>query len=180
MSSDTQPINPKHQPWPENPSEQWIYALEHMNAGEYELALKHCKRAIEIWPDYYNAWLVMASALERLDQLDEALDAVQRASEIAVEELSQAWNTQAFLHIARGEYSDALTVDRVLDLVDPTRHGIVRYRMGIAHAQLGNRDQALECLTEAFNFRPGLRERAAREPLLEPVRQDIESLSSPE
>ena len=134
MSDQTQPPHPKHQRWEENPSEEWIYALEHMNTGQYELAIKHCQRAIEIWPDYYNAWLLMASALEKLDRLDEALEAVQRASEIAIEELSQAWNNQAFLHVARGEYQDALTVDRVLDLVDPTRHGIARYRMGIAHA----------------------------------------------
>jgi tetratricopeptide (TPR) repeat protein len=171
---------PKHQPWLENPSEQWMYALEHMNTGEYQLAIKHCRRAIEIWPDYYNAWLLMASALEKLDKLEEALDAVQRASEIAIEELGQAWNNQAFLHIARGEFQDALTVDRVLDLVDPTRHGIVRYRQAIAHTQLGNREEALECLADAIRFRPELRERARVEPLLDSLRSEIESLTPPE
>jgi tetratricopeptide (TPR) repeat protein len=180
MSGDTQPFRPTHQPWPENPSEQWIYALEHMNAGEYDLAVKHCKRAIEIWPDYYNAWLLMATALEKLNRLDEALEAVQRGSEIAVEELSQAWNTQAFLHIARGEFQDALTVDRVLDLVDPTRHGIVRYRQAIANLQLGNTEEALECLADAIRFRPELRERAMQEPLLGSVREYIPGLAPPE
>ena len=86
FGSDTQPMNkPGHQRWEENPSEEWMYALEHMNTGQYQLAIKHCRRAIAIWPDYYNAWLLMASAHEKLDQLDEALEAVQRASEIAIE-----------------------------------------------------------------------------------------------
>ena len=180
MSSESQPTDTKHQPWTENPSEEWIYALEHMNTGQYELAAKHCLRAIEIWPDYYNAWMLLASVLEHLDQLDEALAAVQRASEVAIEELGHAWNTQAFLHIARGEYQDALTVDRVLDLVDPTRHGIVRYRMAIAQTQLGDKDEALELLDEAFSVRPDLIERAASEPLLESIRADLEDLSAPE
>lgn len=179
MSSGSGPSEQKHQPWTENPSEQWMYALEHMNAGEYELVITHCKRAIDIWPDYYNAWILMATAMEKLDRLDEALDAVQRASEIAIEELSQAWNNQAFLHIARGEYEDAITVDRVLDLVDPTRHDIVRYRLGIAHAQLGQHDEALESLKEAFRYHPELRERAMQEPLLEPVRDRIRDLRPP-
>lgn len=180
MSDDAQPLHTKHQRWEENPSEEWIHALEHVNTGQYELAITHCQRAIEIWPDYYNAWLLMASALEKLDRLDEALEAVQRASEIAIEELGQAWNNQAFLHIARGEYQDALTVDRVLDLVDPTRHGIVRYRMGIAHVQMGDLEEGLECLADAFRFRPDLRERAADEPLLEPVREHLHDLAPPE
>jgi tetratricopeptide (TPR) repeat protein len=180
MNDETQPLHPKHQRWEENPSEQWIYALEHINTGQYELAIKHCQRAIEIWPDYYNAWLLMASALEKMDRLDEALEAVQRASEIAIEELSQAWNHQAFLHVARGEYQDALTVDRVLDLVDPTRHGIVRYRMGIAHVHMGNVDEALDCLSDAFRFRPDLRERATHEPLLETIREHIQNLAPPD
>jgi tetratricopeptide (TPR) repeat protein len=180
MSDDSQPFQARHRHWEENPSEQWMYALEHMNTGQFELAVKHCQRAIEIWPDYYDAWLLMASALEKMDRLDEALEAVQRASEIAIEELSQAWNNQAFLHVARGEYEDALTVDRVLDLVDPTRHGIVRYRMAIAHAQMDNLEDALTCLAEAFRFRPELRERAMREPLLEPVRAHIQKLAPPE
>jgi tetratricopeptide (TPR) repeat protein len=105
---------------------------------------------------------------------------VQRASEIAIEELGQAWNHQAFLHIERGEYEDALTVDRVLDLVDPTRHGIVRYRQAIANTQLGNHEEALECLADAIRFRPELRERAMQEPLLEAIREHIQGLAPPE
>jgi tetratricopeptide (TPR) repeat protein len=165
---------PKHRRWEENPSEELVFALEHMNSGKYELAIRHTRRAIEMWPDYFDAWLLLGSAHEQLNELDEALDAIQRASEIAVESLGEAWNNLASLHIVRGEYEEALTVDRVLDLVDPTRHGIIRYRMGIALSQLGQRDAALEALSEAFEFRPDLRARAAEEPLLEPLHGVLE------
>lgn len=167
---------PPHQPWTENPSEEWMHALEHMNTGEFELTVKHCLRAIEIWPDYYNAWMLMGRAHEQLGQMDEALEAVQRAAEIAIEELSQAWNTQAFLHIARSEFQDALTMDKVLDLVDPTRHGVTRYRMGIAHVQMGDKEEGLKCLAEALRFHPELGEQALNEPLLASVRAELEGM----
>lgn len=176
MSGQTQPPSAPHQPWTENPSEEWMHALEHLNTGQYELAVKHCLRAIEIWPDYYNAWMLMSRAHEHMGHTDEALEAVQRAAEIAIEELGQAWNAQAFLHIARREFQDALTMDRVLDLVDPTRHSATRYRMGIAHVQLGDKDEGLKCLAEALRFHPELREKALSEPLLESVYAELESL----
>ena len=47
-------------------------------------------RALEIWPTYYDALLLMSGAHENKGDLDEALDAAERASEIAVQELGQA------------------------------------------------------------------------------------------
>ena len=160
---------PTHKPWEENPSASLVYGLEHLEAGDYEEAIKHFRRAIELWPEYFDAWLQMGIAFGQLEQLDEALDAVQRASEIAVESLGEAWNTLASLHLLRGEYDEALTVDRVLSIVDPTRRDIVNYRMGVALTQKGDHEAALKSLREAFQFREDLRERARQDPLLEPI-----------
>ena len=160
---------PTHGSWEENPSASLVYALEHLESGEYEQSIMHFRRAIELWPEYFDAWLQMGIALGQLERLDEALDAVQRASEIAVESLSEAWNTLASLHLLRGEYDEALTVDRVLGIVDPTRRDIVNYRMGVALTQKGDHKAALASLREAFQFREDLRERALHDPLLEPI-----------
>ncbi|GAB4573967.1 MAG: hypothetical protein Kow0077_18190 [Anaerolineae bacterium] len=166
----------RHTPWEENPSEEWAFALDHMDRGEWELAIKHCQRAIEIWPTYYDAWLLLGGALEETDRLDDALHAVQRASEIAIMELSQAWNNLASLHLLRGEWEEALTVDRILDLIDPSRRAIVRYRMSIAYTRLGDLDAAFDALQEAIGYREDLLDRALQESWLAPLHGRLNQL----
>jgi tetratricopeptide (TPR) repeat protein len=164
----TQPTKNRHKQWTENPSEQWAFALDHMDAGEWDLAIVHCKRALEIWPTYYDALLLMAGAYEGKGDLDEALDSAQKASEIAVQELSQAWSNLAALHLVREEYDEAITVDRVLCLVDPSRAPIASYRMSIAYTALSDYAAGERWLREAIAHRTDLYERALVEPLLEP------------
>src|SRR5947199_9894295 len=88
----TQPTQNRHRQWTENPSEQWAFALDHMDVGEWDLAITHCQRALEIWPTYYDALLLMSGACDNKADLDAALDSAARASEVAVQELGQAWN----------------------------------------------------------------------------------------
>lgn len=166
----------RHQPWQENPSEEWAFALDHMDAEEWDLAIRHCRRAIEIWPTYYDAWLLLAGAYEEKGDFDRALEAVRRASEIAITELSVAWNNLASLHLIRQEWEDAITVDRVLDLVDPSRHAIIRYRMAISYAQLGDLETGFKWLREAVEYRPDLIERALGEAWLEPLHERLRRL----
>ena len=44
----TQPTKNRHRQWTDNPSEQWAFALDHMDVGEWDLAINHCRRALEI------------------------------------------------------------------------------------------------------------------------------------
>jgi tetratricopeptide (TPR) repeat protein len=155
-----------HKQWNANPSEQWAFALDHMDLSEWEYAITHCQRAIDIWPTYYDAWLLMAGAYEGKGDFDRALDAGQRASEIALQELGQAWNNLAALHILRAEYDEAITIDRVLSLIDPTRIALCAYRMGIAYTCLGDAQSGERWLREAIERRSDLYERALSEPLL--------------
>lgn len=168
----------RHIPWEENPSEQWAYALEHMDRGEWDNAIRHCRRAIAIWPTYFDAWLLLGGALEEQGDHDEALAAVQRASEIAILELSQAWNNLASLHLIRQEWEEALTVDRVLDTIDPSRHGIICYRMAVCYTQLGQRDTARQWLLEAIRCRPDLLDRALGESWLKPHHRALRRLKA--
>ena len=161
-----QPTKNRHRQWADNPSEQWAFALDHMDVGEWDLAISHCRRALEIWPTYYDALLLMSGAHENKGDLDEALDAAERASEIAVQELGQAWNNLASLHLQRKEYDEAITIDRVLSLVDPSRVPISNYRMAIAYTALNDVESGERCLRHAIEHRPDLFERALSEPLL--------------
>jgi tetratricopeptide (TPR) repeat protein len=168
----------RHTPWEANPSEQWAFALDHMDRGEWENAIGHCQRAIDLWPTYFDAWLLLAGAHEERDEFDEALVAVQRASEIAITELSQAWNNLASLHLAREEWEEAITVDRVLDAIDPARHAIVRYRMAVAYTQLGDMESGYRWLTEAIEYRADLLDRALAEDWLAPLHDRLRRLQA--
>ncbi len=159
----------RHKPWEENPSEEWAFALEHADRGEWDFAIAHCRRAINIWPSYYDAWLLLGGVLEEKGALDQALEAIERASEIAILELSQAWNNLAGLRLLRQEWEEALVIDRILDLIDPSRHAIIRYRMAVASTQIGDLESGFKWLTEAIDYRPDLRERALNESWLEPL-----------
>ncbi|MEP7287799.1 MAG: tetratricopeptide repeat protein [Chloroflexota bacterium] len=161
----------RHKQWTSNPSEQWSFALDHMDAGEWDLTITHCQRAIDIWPTYYDALLLLSGAFERKGDLDNALKAAQNASEIAVQELSQAWNNLAALHLLREEYDEAITIDRVLSLVDPSRLPLTSYRMSIAYTALGDLGAGERWLREAIVHRPDLYERAIGEPLLDKHRR---------
>jgi len=161
-----QPTKNRHKQWNANPSEQWAFALDHMDVSEWDLAITHCQRALDIWPTYYDALLLMSGAYERKGDLDSSLKAAERASEIAVQELSQAWNNLAALHLLREEYDEAITVDRVLSLVDPTRMPLTSYRMSIAYTALGDKESGERWLREAIEHRGDLYERALDEPLL--------------
>lgn len=165
-SGDTARRN--HRAWTANPSEQWSYALDHMDAGEFDLVVTHCERAISIWPTYYDAWLLLAGAHEENGHLNDAVSAAQRASEIAMDELGEAWNTLAALHILRGDYDDALTIDRILGLITPDRHAIICYRMSIAYTAQGDYENGKRKLFEAISSRDDFVERALAEPLLAP------------
>jgi tetratricopeptide (TPR) repeat protein len=161
------PTKNRHIPWDANPSEQWAFALDHMDAGEWDLAITHCQRAVDIWPTYYDAWLLLAGAFEGKGDLDQALNAAERASEIAVQELSQAWNNLAALHLERKSYDECITIDRILSLIDPARVAISSYRMGIAYTALGDTDAGERQLRKALEHRTDLFERALHEPRLD-------------
>ncbi len=170
--------NRDHMSWKENPSEQWAFALAHMEAEEWDNAIRHCENAVEIWPTYYDAWLLLAGAFEEKGEFDDALRAIQRASEIAISELSEAWNNLASLYLLREEWEEEIAVDRILDLIDPTRHAIVRYRMAVAYTQLGDLDSGYKWLCEAIEYRPGLLNRAMAEPWLALLHDRLEQIEN--
>ncbi len=157
----------RHRSWTANPSEQWAFALDHIDVEEWDLAVTHCQRALDIWPTYYDALLLMSGAYEAKGDLDGALKAARDASEVAVGELSQAWNNMAGLHLLREEYDEAITIDRVLSVIDQSRIPISSYRMAIAYTCLGDRESGERWLREAIQHRHDLYERALGESLLE-------------
>ena len=69
----------------------------------------------------------------------------------------------------RGDWAEAAeTLER--EAGEHIDTGIVQFRLACCHAQAGEHDRALGELRQAIESSPGLREKAAGDPLLEPLR----------
>lgn len=168
-SQEPAPTTPEPPPtaWTANPSAYWVAGLAQFQNGDYTKARQALERAVSIYPRYFEAWQLLANTFEEQGYLDHALLAAQRSAEIAVTNLSQAWDTLAAMLLARERWEQAIAVDRVLDIVDPARHAIICYRMAIAYSGLGDLDGAERLLRESIAVRVDLLDRALEETLLE-------------
>ncbi len=91
----------------------WL--LQHR--GMYEGALEHARQAVEMDPSSSSAWHTLGLVLVRLDQLDEAETALQRALELNPEnDLARVYT--AYLYEARGMYRQSRDILEAVLLED--------------------------------------------------------------
>ena len=67
---------------PEVATREYEAALEATGEGNYERAVEHLERAVEIAPDYYVAWIDMGGQYDRLGRYEDAKSAYLEASEV--------------------------------------------------------------------------------------------------
>ena len=72
------------------PEDYYSRGVDFYYKGQYKLALKAFEKAIEIKPDYADAWNNKGAALYKLDRPDEALKAFEKAIEIKPD-YADAW-----------------------------------------------------------------------------------------
>lgn len=96
----------------------------HMSQGALDLAEHSLRKAIEIYPEFYDAYIALGWCLLLLDNVDDALIIYQVASEI-VPELADSWgglaliaalqedflNAQQLIHKAKELNSDSFLVE---------------------------------------------------------------------
>jgi len=75
---------------PSTPEERVFAATLALNAGNYDEALEHLRRAISEAPDYDHAVYMLASVLALRDQIDEAVPVLLRAIELNPENRAMA------------------------------------------------------------------------------------------
>ena len=76
--------------------------------GKYYLALEAYEKAIELKPDYAEAWNNKGFALGELDRNDEALKAYEKAIELKPDD-AETWNSRARAYAFKGEMKMALS-----------------------------------------------------------------------
>lgn len=83
--------------YPAMPQPLWSLATAYEEAGRYEDAVQTFRRLVTLQDDYCVAFLQLGSCLLELERFDEAIDALERARALAIEQRHAAPRQQAEL-----------------------------------------------------------------------------------
>jgi Flp pilus assembly protein TadD/predicted amidohydrolase len=141
------------------PLDQKSRALELNDEGvalgkseKYYDALRSFERAIELKPDYEEAWFNKGWALCRLGKVEEALKSYEKAIELEPDD-EEAWYSKARILDQLGEYEEALKCyDKAIEL-EPA-YAEAWDNKGVILGQLGKYGEALECYDKAIELEP--------------------------
>jgi tetratricopeptide (TPR) repeat protein len=114
--------------------------LKKMGPGSYDQAIRSFDRAIDIWPDFAEAYLNRAVSEHILGQLPAALADLEKALEIDPN-LARAYNERGQMYLEKANPEKAIQeFDRSIQ-VQPTLDGY--YQRGQAHEILGDHQKAI-------------------------------------
>jgi tetratricopeptide (TPR) repeat protein len=127
-------------------------------SNEYELALKAYDKAIELKPDYAEAWYNRGFLLGELGRYDEALKAYDKAIELKPDD-DYAWDNKGFLLEKLGRYDEALEAhDKAIKLKPDFANAW--YNKACAYSLKGDKQNALKHLSKAIALDAKFKEKA--------------------
>jgi serine/threonine protein kinase/Tfp pilus assembly protein PilF len=118
------------------------------SAREYDKSIKHCKKAIELDPNFHWAHAVLGDAYIQKLLFKEAIEEKQKA--VSVSGGSIEYITElAYAYGFAGNKAEALKI--LVELLDRAKHEYVPLcRIAIIYISLGEMDEALKYLEKAF------------------------------
>ena len=126
------------------------YGDYHYRRGEYELALKAMDKAIELKPDFADAWNNRGVALDKLGRHEEALEAFDKAIELKPD-YSDAWNNSGVTLDELGRYDEALKAyDKAIELKPD--FAVAWYNKARSYSLIGDKENALKNLSKAIDL----------------------------
>ena len=141
-----------------------------LTAKEYEEAIASFDKAVEIKPDYHQAWHGQGLALGLLGRNEEEIASFDKAVEIKPD-YHQAWNNRGFALDELGRYEDAIaSYDKAVE-IKPDKHQ-AWYNKARCYALQENVDLAVENLKQAISLNPEYREMAKTDPDFNSIRED--------
>jgi len=120
--------------------------------GKYELAIKAIEKAIELKPDYADAWYNKGVALKDLGRYDEALKANEKAIELKPDSAG-AWYNKGAILSNLGRYDEALKANEKAIELKP-ENADAWYNKGVVLSNLGRYDEALKASERAIELEP--------------------------
>jgi tetratricopeptide (TPR) repeat protein len=130
--------------------------LLHNFAEEYAKAIASYDKALEIKPDFHEAWHNRGTALDDLGRLEEAIASYDKALEIKPD-LHEAWNNRGIALRNLGRLEEAIaSYDKALE-IKPDKHEAWNNR-GSALARLERLEEARASFDKALEIKSDLHE----------------------
>ncbi|PLZ91823.1 hypothetical protein CEN44_07580 [Fischerella muscicola CCMEE 5323] len=141
-----------------------------VSAKEYEAAIASYDKAVEIKPDYQEAWFMRGIALFQLGRYEEAIASYDKAVEIKPD-YQEAWYIRGIALRQLGRYEEAIaSYDKALE-IKPDYHQ-AWYNKACCYALQVNIEQAIENLQKAIILNPECREMAKTDSDFDSIRDD--------
>ncbi len=139
--------------WKDNPSTFYVEAFSRMNDGDYEKAIELLNHALEIYPDYWDARLLLAGAQEARGSIDEAVCTLKESLAITRRQIIQTLNNLAYFYTLLGEYPKAESHYEEVIRMDDQRAGAFYY-LACIKARLNKLEEAKPLLQKAVSLEP--------------------------
>jgi tetratricopeptide (TPR) repeat protein len=124
---------------------------KYMN-GDFIGAIASWDQALEIKPDYHEAWNGRGIALDDLGRYEEAIASFDQALEFKPD-FHQAWNNRGIALDDLGRYEEAIaSFDQALEIKPDYYYAW--FIRGIALGHLGRYEQAIASFDQALEFKP--------------------------
>jgi TolB-like protein len=127
-----------------------LFGLMLYRARRYDESIAQCRKALEIDPHYANAMWFMALALEQKGDLPQAIAQLEKAVTLTRGSHFRALLGRAYALI--GETTKAFEILEDLKALSRQRY-VSPFDIAVIHAGLGNRTEAFECLSDAYEQR---------------------------
>ncbi|MBD2430490.1 tetratricopeptide repeat protein [Fischerella sp. FACHB-380] len=123
-----------------------------VSAKEYEAAIASYDKAVEIKPDYQEAWFMRGIALFQLGRYEEAIASYDKAVEIKPD-YQEAWYIRGIALFQLGRYEEAIaSYDKAVEIKPDYQEAW--YIRGIALRQLGRYEEAIASYDKALEIKP--------------------------
>jgi Flp pilus assembly protein TadD len=133
---------------PLNPMAHAMSSQVEFQARNYDVALEHARRAIALDPEFWIGYIQQAQALDRMNRVDPALEALVKAGRFSGQN-SKVLSLRGFILAKAGRSDEAREVLKTLEEAARDRY-VPPYAMALVHAGLGERNAAFEWLERAF------------------------------
>ena len=117
-----------------------------------ELAMGHFRKAMEIKPDYMDAYMSAGTALMGMGQIDQAIGYFQRTLQFKPD-FAEAWSNLGTAFLKKGQPDDAIGHYRQAAALEPASADL-QYNLGRAYASESDWGRAIDYYRAALRIRP--------------------------
>ena len=135
---------------PDNPDIEHDLALVYQDIEEYDLALRHYKRAIKLMPNFSEAVNNMGTLYSRMKEWDKALECFQQAaSDILYRTPHFAYHNMGLVYFYKGDYAKAVEFYQKALKLEPS-YVNVHFDLAAAYITLNRNEDAIDVYKKAI------------------------------